>query len=455
MQPLNLYNTLTRKKEEFKPLNPPEVDMYVCGITPYSEAHLGHARCYVVFDTLRRYLEFKGYKVKYIQNITDIDDKIINKSREENLTPGEISEKYFSSFMENMKRLNVMEADFYPRVTGTIEDIIKFIEELIRKDSAYEKNGSVYFRVSSIEDYGRLSGRKANELLSAQERAGEKEDPRDFAVWKADEEFGWDSPWGKGRPGWHIECSAMSRKYLGDVFDIHGGGLDLIFPHHENEVAQTKALTGKEPVRFWIHNGMVTLRGDKMAKSTGHYFLLKDILAEYHPMVVRLFLLSSGYRQALDFNPEALSDTLKAYNKLVELKKELKKLLSENTQIKPVFPEKVTLALDDDLNTAKALGEIFKAANPVMKRIYNGTQSGDDLSAGLGLIDIMENVFGVLLSEAGEVDEKKIEDLIARRQEFRKEKNFAAADEIRDKLEEMGIEVKDTPAGPRWFYKKT
>ncbi len=448
-----IYNTLTRKKEAFESIRTGLVGMYVCGVTPYSEAHLGHARCYVVFDTLRRYLEFLGYEVTYVQNITDIDDKIIAKSMETGDTPSDIASRYFSSFMGEMEKLNVKPADIYPRVTENIDKIISFIKALIKKGSAYEISGSVYFRVSSLDGYGDFSGRGEGEKVIGEESKGlrAKKDPRDFALWKQDPEYGWDSPWGQGRPGWHIECSAMSKDILGDFFDIHGGGLDLLFPHHENEIAQSTALTGRVPARYWVHNGMVTLRGDKMAKSTGNLFLLNEALKEVSPGALRIFLLSSSYRQSLDYDPEALKGTEKAFRRLVELKEELIRAGKFYEQGFCDWNDPLVEALSDDLNTARTLGRIFTAAGPLLEKIYGKTHTEDDAALARRIIFVTEEVLGIELNtpSAG-MDNSGIEELISRREKLRNQRRFGEADVIRDKLLEKGIEIKDTPSGPRW-----
>ncbi|MFC2048637.1 cysteine--tRNA ligase [Elusimicrobiota bacterium] len=449
---IKLYNSLTNRKEEFKPLNPPEVKMYVCGITPYGETHLGHGRCYVVFDTLKRFLNACDYNVRYIQNITDIDDKIINKSKEEGKTIKEIADYYFKGFKENMKQLNVTDADEYPKVSATIAEIIDFIDLLIEKNAAYTKNGSVYFRINSLSNYGRLSGRNPDDLLSqSSATSDEKDDSRDFALWKEDEEFGWESPWGLGRPGWHIECSAMSKKYLGEEFDIHGGGQDLKFPHHENELAQSYAAYGKEPVKYWIHNGMVTIKGDKMSKSTGNYFLLNELLEQFNPQVVRLYLLSAGYRQPLDFNIEGFEDHKKAYDKLSEFKK----LLSDVNIGEPIDKVDTNLLeiLADDFNTARALGEVFKKINPVMDDFINNKFPDESLLEGQRVINFVEKVLGIELGVVTEVDADEIRIFIDKRNEARKNRDFGLADSIRDELLEMGIELKDTSEGTKWFKK--
>lgn len=458
MNDLFLYNTLSRRKEKFIPINPPLVKMYVCGITPYSDAHVGHARCYVIFDTLKRYLECIGYNVKYIQNITDIDDKIINKSKETGRSIVEIADSYFKSFLDSMERLDVKPADCYPKVSETISDIIEFIKGLIVKGKAYVVERNVYFKVAEFRDYGQLSGRSPEGLISQQDGIlEEKDDPRDFSLWKSDDEFGWDSPWGKGRPGWHIECSAMSKKLLGEEFDIHGGGLDLLFPHHENERAQSQALTDKKPVRYWIHNGMVTLKGDKMAKSTGNIFLLRDLLNEFSPRVVRLYLLTSNYRQQLDFSLEGLNDIQKAYHKMAEFKKEILGIDSEDVEIENVcqIQDEIISALNDDFNTARAIGEIFKKMNPVKERIFNGDQTREDIKTGKRLVAIFENVLGVELVLETDINKEEIESLLEERDKYRLQKNYSNADKIRHELKKMGIVVKDTPSGAKWFKMKT
>jgi len=458
MKKFLIYNSRTRSKEAFDTLNPRKAGMYVCGITPYSDSHLGHGRCYVVFDTLRRFLEYLGYEVRYIQNVTDIDDKIINKSIETGEAPGEISRKNFELFIESMEKLNVLPADIYPKVTDHIPDIIEFVKGLIEKEFAYEKEGSVYFRVSSLQGYGRLSGREAaaeNDTVSRVSLENEKSDSRDFAVWKKDEEYGWESPWGKGRPGWHIECSAMSRKLLGDEFDIHGGGLDLIFPHHENEVAQSRALTGKEPARFWIHNGMVTLKGDKMSKSTGNFFLLNELLSKIEGPLLRLFLLSTGYRQVLDFSIEKTEEVRNSFLKLKELKKELDgAAVGAEIVISPENP--AVAALLDDFNTPRALGEVFKVVMPLLEKMYSGSAKEDEIRAAGEMLRVTEDILGISLTEPGvsRVSDDNIEKLIAERNLHRRERRFAEADAIREELSSTGVILKDTPSGTKWVRER-
>ncbi len=455
MDGIILHNTLTGRKEEFIPQAAKNVSMYVCGITPYGESHVGHARCYIIFDTLRRFLEYCGYKVKYVQNITDIDDKIINKSMQTEMTPQEVSEKYFSSFLGYMNKLAVLPAQVYPRVSENIDGIINFIKKLMDEEYAYEKNGSVYFRVSRAEDYGALSGRKRDELVSKDDSlTAQKENPADFALWKKDEGHGWDSPWGKGRPGWHIECSALSGKLLGSRFDIHGGGIDLVFPHHENEIAQSRAHNGLIPAKYWLHNGMVTLKGDKMAKSTGNFFLLKDLLEKVSPMVLRMYLLSSTYRQNLDFDMESIENTSKAHNKLCVFKKELEKFPPDNIDRRDrKIKGAIIQAMRDDMNTAKALGEVFKEATPLLEKIYSGDISGKEVERGRKIVSFVQEVLGISLEKEEDIDEGKIQRMLDKRTKFRKERKFTEADRIRNELSEMGVEIKDTPSGPKWVIR--
>ncbi|MGM0567895.1 MAG: cysteine--tRNA ligase, partial [Elusimicrobiota bacterium] len=450
MNNFKIYNTLTSQKELFEPLSPEKVGMYVCGITPYGESHLGHGRCYVVFDVLRRFLRFMGYEVRYIQNITDIDDKIINRALKEKKPPREIADRYIESFFKSMEMLNVAKADEYPRVSNSINEIIEFTAALIEKSFAYESGGSVYFRAGMLSEYGCLSGRSISDM-QAGEFNSEKESQEDFALWKKDEQFGWESPWGKGRPGWHIECSVMSEKQLGEVFDIHGGGLDLIFPHHENEIAQSCALTGKIPARYWLHNGMVKLKGAKMAKSTGNFFLLPQLLDKFNPMVVRMYMLRTGYRQDLDFDPALLEEQSRAYSRLVAFKKELyEKAGKRKRNEKPEFSHPAIAALLDDLNTPRAMGEVFKIATPALSSFYNGNFKDEDIYEGFKILEIIENILGIKLIIEDSSSENDIDKLVMEREKFRKQKNYEQADRIREQLDEMGIEVKDTPTGPRW-----
>ena len=461
--PLKLYNTLSGKEEVFTPIDPPNVGMYVCGITPYDETHLGHGRAYVTFDVIRRYLEYSGYKVKYVQNITDIDDKIINKSKQLAISYKQITDRYTDSFFEVMDKLNVKRADKYPKATEHIKEMIELIKGLIEKGFAYVIDGSVYFRVSKFEDYGKLSKRKTKDMLAGArvEIDERKKDPLDFALWKAAKEGepSWESPWGPGRPGWHIECSAMSTKYLGQPFDIHGGGLDLTFPHHENEIAQTEAFSGKPFVKYWIHNGFVTVNKEKMSKSLGNFFTLKDILEKYDGETVRFFLLSTHYRSPINFSDKLLEEAGEAlsrlYKTLIDLdlliakgeKRNINKMLREDVS---TYQKKFNEAMDNDFNTAAAIGVLFEIVHFSNKMIGKDQIDSSFLCEIRDLILKLGGVLGILQKEIKREEfPKEIEELIDEREKARAEKDFARADEIRLKLAEEGIILEDTPMGIR------
>ncbi len=447
MSDLQLFNTLTAKKEPLQTLRPKEVGLYVCGVTPYAEPHLGHGRCYVVFDVLKRVLVKNGYKVRHIQNFTDVDDKIINRANQSKLDPIAFAEMFIESYNKWMKALNVLPAEKYPRVTDHMPDIINLITTLVQKGLAYEIEGNVFYSVRKFPAYGRLSKRKLDELESgARVEVNEKKnDPLDFALWKKakpGEPF-WESPWGQGRPGWHIECSAMSMKYLGEDFDIHGGGLDLIFPHHENEIAQSIGATGKTFARTWIHNGFVTINQEKMSKSLGNFFTLKDILAQYDAMAVRYFLLAQHYRSPLNYSDQELKSAstvwsqriceafrLSANKKGDELPEEAKKLSQE-------FDD----ALLNDLNTSGAFG----ALNQLCSLIFKAGESSGSLHAPLAS---MLDVLGLVVPEVEAVNSQAV-DLLKKRGEARQRKDWAASDKIRDELKTLGYIVEDTPQGAR------
>ncbi|SNR72494.1 cysteine--tRNA ligase [Desulfurobacterium atlanticum] len=465
---IKVYNTLTGKKEEFKPLEGKSIKMYVCGPTVYDDAHIGHARSAVVFDVIRRWLEERGYKVTVVRNYTDIDDKIIKRAKERNLTWKEIAERYIKSFEADMKALNVKEPTFKPKVTEHIPDIIKMIEGLIEKGYAYESDGDVYFSVEKFPQYGKLSKRKKEELLAgARILPGEKKkNPLDFALWKKSKEGepGWDSPWGKGRPGWHIECSAMSMKYLGETMDIHGGGLDLIFPHHENEIAQSESFTGKPFVKYWLHNGFVMVNSEKMSKSLGNFFTIKEILKEFPPDVLRLFLLLTHYRSPIDFSFERLKESKNALERLKNIilsKQAIEKIPVAENSTETIniskFKEEFEKAMDDDFNTAKAIGVLFELGKEINirkdKALKEGKISADEKESLIESISFIEEalkILGFKLSQeksSGELEDKLIQLLIDIRQDLRKEKNFKLADKIRDKLKELGITLEDLPTG--------
>ena len=473
---MRIYNTLTRKKEEFVPQEEGKVKMYVCGPTVYNYFHIGNARPFVVFDTMRKYLEYRGYKVKFVQNFTDVDDKIINRAKEEGIPAGEVSEKYIQEYFKDAAALNVKKATVHPKVTETMPDIIKFVQDLIDKGYAYEVDGDVYYRTRKFDGYGKLSGKNVDELrLGASERTNnaddeKKEDPLDFALWKArkeDSEIAWESPWGMGRPGWHIECSAMSKKYLGDTLDIHAGGEDLQFPHHENEIAQSEAHNGKQFANYWMHNGYINIDGVKMSKSLGNFKTVRDLLTQYDGEVLRFLILSGQYRGPIDFNPEILTQSENGLKRMRNAKSNLKHLIETSTAagtgagcIDMSEEEKETLAsfdqyrdkfceaMDDDLNTADAISAVFE----LITAINTATRGGASKAFAKGCLDILMELAGVLGLLQQEVEEKveiepEIQALIDERQAARKAKDFARADEIRDQLKAQGITLKDTPQG--------
>ncbi len=464
---IRLTDTLRGEKVEFKPLEDRTVKMYVCGPTVYDHAHIGHARSAVVFDVIRRWFEYRGYKVIFVRNYTDIDDKIIKRSREEGIPWYEVANKYIASYEEDMKALNVKEPTYKPRVTEHIREIIELIDGLIEKGYAYQVDGDVYFSVEKFPEYGKLSKRKVDELLAgARIEPGEKKrNPLDFALWKASKEGepGWESPWGYGRPGWHIECSAMSMKYLGETMDIHGGGLDLIFPHHENEIAQSEAYTGKTFARYWVHNGFVMVNKEKMSKSLGNFFTIKDILKKYRPDVLRFFLLSTHYRSPIDFSFDRLEEAKRSFDRLlnfIRLRESIDGLDVVEGEGSPVdvgaYKREFEFSMDDDFNTAKALGilfEVVKEGNLLRDRaLREGKLTKEEK---LSLIDAVNFVEGSLKTlgfklETGEVkgiEEELIKLLIEVRGELRKKKEFALADLIRDRLKELGIALEDLPTG--------
>ncbi len=488
MKEIRFYNTLVRQKVPFVPLAPPKVTMYVCGITAYDESHLGHARAAVVFDVLYRFLRFVGYEVVYVRNYTDIDDKIIRRAQEEGVTTQELAERYIRSYDEDMKALKVLRPTYEPRATEHIPQIIALIERLIQKGYAYVAEGDVYFSVEKFPEYGKLSGRSLEEMKAGARVSvsDKKRHPLDFALWKAEKpgEPSWESPWGRGRPGWHIECSAMAMHYLGETIDLHGGGLDLIFPHHENEIAQSEAATGKPFVRYWLHNGMVTVGREKMSKSLGNFVTVKQMLARHHPEALRLFLLSMHYRSPLDYSEKVVSDHEKALEGFYEtlcLLKRLKpeteapapqheKPLAEASKTLAHFETRFCEALADDLNTAKAIGELFgaeKVLNQVLK-LCGRRPSAKHLEVARQGVELVQKLGGKLLGILEEdpevfiekrrnraLEEKglareKIEALIKEREEARKAKDYARADAIRDELGKMGILLRDTPWGTFW-----
>ncbi len=457
---MKIYNTLTAKEEEFISQKKNEVKMYVCGITPYDEVHLGHGRCYVVFDILRRYLEYKGYDVNYIQNFTDIDDKILKKSKELNLQPKEVAEKYIKIYFEVEKKLNIKKAKLYPKVTEHIDDIIIFIEKLLNKGFAYISDTGIYFDISKFSEYGKLSKKKIDDLIvGARIEVDEtKKNPLDFALWKflKSEEIFWDTPWGKGRPGWHIECSVMSMKYLGETLDIHGGGMDLIFPHHENEIAQSESLTEKKFVNYWIHNGFVTVNKQKMSKSLKNIFALNDLFKIYDPIVIRLFLISQHYQNPLDFSLEYIEQFRPVYQKFIDfssemeaLTKDLNKIKGLNQNIKKEIDDIVKefeSSMDSNLNTSSALAKIHKIISLIYKL---PKEKKFDILYGYEKFKLLtETILGIKISSNYEIPQE-IKELVSKREIARKNKDYKTSDEIRKKIFDLGYILEDTPYGTK------
>ncbi|MBI3161432.1 MAG: cysteine--tRNA ligase [Anaerolineales bacterium] len=460
---LKIYNTLTRKTEEFQTLEPNKVKMYVCGVTVYNDAHVGHAMSAIVFDIVRRYLEYRGFSVKHVMNYTDVDDKIINRANQLGEDPLKLSARYIADYAADLKSLNVLPATSNPQVSTTMPLIIQFIEGLIQKGHAYAaQNGDVYFRVNSDDDYGRLSGRKLEDMQAgARIEVGEqKEHPMDFALWKAAKpgEISWDSPWGKGRPGWHIECSAMNLAELGEQIDIHGGGNDLIFPHHENEIAQSESYTGKEFSRYWIHNGMLQLGGEKMSKSLGNIISIKEFLSKRSSDVMRMLVLNGTYRAPLMFNDE----TLDAAERNVErLKSALKPASpSANGLSTDALSASIqsaaanfTEAMDNDFNTAGAIAALFELSKSVNTARDNGA-TGEQLASAQETFKQLAGVLGLKLEEkkGSSEDEAQVEALLAERAQARKDKNWKRSDEIRDQLKALGVAIEDSKDGTTWKW---
>ena len=475
---LRIYNTLTGAKEEFIPLHPPKVGMYVCGVTVYDDCHIGHARSGVVFDVIYRYLRFRGYEVTYVRNFTDIDDKIINRANELGIPWNELAERYIAAFHRDMGALGLLPPTIEPKATGHIGEMLEMIQTLIARGMAYELHGSVYFSVKSFPEYGRLSKKNIDDLQAGArvEVDEEKRDPLDFALWKASKpgEPMWDSPWGKGRPGWHIECSAMGRKYLGVTFDIHGGGKDLVFPHHENEIAQSHGCSGAEPVKIWAHNGFVNVNAEKMSKSLGNFWTIKDALARCHPEALRLFLISSHYRSPIDFTPQSLGDATKNLARFYDLLDE--PLSGEERAAKgdEALTAGFTAAMDDDFNTAAALGVLntalrhmnqLRAESARMKRSSDAYKSARaQLARGIAALREAGGVLGLFTLAPGEFLERfrnerlagagmtreALDGVIAQRAAARAGKDYAESDRIREELAVKGILVQDTPGGAVW-----
>lgn len=471
---VRVYNTLTRKKEEFKPLVPGHISMYVCGPTVYNYIHIGNARSAIAFDTIRRYFEYKGYDVKYVSNFTDVDDKMINEARAEKTTVPKLAEKFINAFLADTTALNIEPATLHPRATHEINDIIAFVKSLIDNGYAYEVAGDVYYRAKKFKHYGQLSDQNIEQLEEgASEHINDteqsrKEDPIDFALWKAQKEpneIAWDSPWGKGRPGWHIECSVMSTKYLGDTIDIHGGGQDLEFPHHENEIAQSEAKTGKKFVNYWLHNGFVTVGKDqeKMSKSLHNFVTVHDILREVDPQVLRFFMASVQYRRQINYSAENLAQAATILDRFKNTLTNINYRLEDDTaseesaelaQAIMATNEKFEQAMDDDFNVQNALTAIYDLL-PVVNANANAARADkQELQKFKEKLASWLLVFGVdtnklCVKNAGSNDDE-IDALVKKRDEARANKDWATSDQIRDQLKEMGITIQDTPQGTRW-----
>ncbi len=488
---LKLYNTMTRRKEEFEPIESGKVGIYACGITAYDVCHVGHARSAVVFDVITRFLRYRGYDVTFVKNFTDVDDKIIQKSNAEGVGIAEISERFIREHDEDMRKLGVITPTVTPRATDHIDGMIDLIRRLMERGLAYETGGDVYFAVESFRGYGKLSGRNLDEMMAgARVDVNErKNNPLDFALWKASKEGEpwWDSPWGKGRPGWHIECSVMSQRFLGDTFDIHGGGEDLIFPHHENEIAQSEGATGKALARFWIHNGFVKVNSEKMSKSLNNFFTIREMLNSYHPEVLRLFLLQSHYRSPVDFSEASLAESRQGMDRFYSTLKNIKDRRNGDRRTVPAgpadlsiksrglyekltgLPASFTEAMDDDFNTARALGYVFEAA-----RLLNAYMADSDMAVTGEMDFVLEQaqsvfkelggILGLFMTDPDDyfsqdrgrksaergLDIAEIESLIAERQSARTARNWQRADEIRQTLSAKKIILKDAPSGTTW-----
>ena len=468
---MKIYNTMTKQKEEFKPLEDGKVKMYVCGPTVYNFFHIGNGRTFIVFDTIRRYLEYRGYEVTFVQNFTDIDDKMIKRANEEHISVKEVGDKYIAEYYKDADGLNIERATVNPRATEYIQDIIEFVSELITKGYAYESNGDVYFSTKKFKGYGKLSGQNLEELqVGASNRVSldeKKQDPMDFAIWKAQKpgEPAWESPWGMGRPGWHIECSCMAKKLLGESIDIHAGGMDLAFPHHENEIAQSEALTGKPFANYWMHSAYINVNNQKMSKSLNNFATARDVLKEYSADVIRFFMLSAHYRVQINFSKELLDSAKASVDRLYNSINNLENLLDEVKNEKMTeeekkyydsldeYRQKYIQKMDDDFNTADAITVLFELTKSANTNI-NIDSSKELIQKVLDFIRELGKPLG-MLQESTKVNlEDEIEELINKRQEARKNRDFAMADKIRDDLKARGIILEDTPQGVRWHIER-
>ncbi len=479
---LFVYNTLTHQKEEFKPLKDKVVNMYVCGVTPYDEVHLGHARCYVAFDVIRRYLEYSDYTVNYVQNFTDIDDKIIKRAQEVQIDPLALAQKNIEEYFKDINALNIKKAKAYPKVTENIAEIIKIIDNLVNKGYAYAVDGDVYYRVAKFQKYGALSKRDVSQLKSGArvEIDERKEDPLDFALWKKEKpgEPSWPSPWGSGRPGWHIECSAMSLHELKTAtLDIHGGGQDLIFPHHENEIAQSEGSTGKLFAKYWLHNGFVTINKEKMSKSLGNFFTLKQIYQKHSPAAVRLFLISQHYRSPIDYSEDKITEAAKGLDKFQNVLENMREMVNQINldaigkkftaapEICQQMEDKFTAAMDDDFNTAEALAVLFEMTNAINIEMEQKELDLVKLSYMSRTLVRLGQVLGLFAPGSAlrtaedklkgkNISVPEVERLLARREEYRRQKKWAESDQVRDELLAKGIILEDTAHGTRWKVKE-
>ena len=461
---IQLYNTLTRQKEPFVPQVEGKVSMYVCGPTVYNYIHIGNARPVIVFDAVRRYLEYRGYEVNFVSNFTDVDDKIIKAANELGEEVGELTERFIKAYFEDVTALGCNEADVHPRVTDHIEDIVSFVQVLIDKGFAYESQGDVYFRTTKFEGYGKLSGQSTDELIvGARIQPGEKkENSLDFVLWKAakENEISWDSPWGAGRPGWHIECSVMAREHLGDTIDIHAGGQDLAFPHHENEIAQSEAMTGKTFANYWMHNGYINIDNEKMSKSLDNFVLVNDIRKQVDPNVLRFFVLSVQYRQPINFSQELVENAANGLERILTAYNNLKHRLDNSADLggqKDAWNHKIEayknefiIAMDDDFNTANGIAAIFELSKLANVYLLENNTDTDVLNTFISTFEELMDVLGLSLGNDNDLLDEDVEKLIEERLEARKNREFGRSDEIRDELKDKGILLEDTAQGTRW-----
>lgn len=462
---MKIYNTLTRKKEEFIPMDKNNVKMYSCGPTVYDYFHIGNARPFIIFDTMRRYLEYLGYKVTFVQNFTDIDDKMIKRANDEGITVKDLGDRFIKEYFEDSHALGIHEATIHPKATENIDAIIDIVKKLVDKGYAYEVDGSVYFSTKKFREYGKLSKQPLEDLEAGAriDVSEHKRDAMDFALWKAQKpgEPAWESPWGMGRPGWHIECSAMANKYLGETIDLHSGGQDLIFPHHENEIAQSECANGKPFAHYWMHNGYININNQKMSKSLGNFFTVRDIRKKYDSEVIRFFMLSAHYRNPINFADTLMDQAKSAVERVYTCIENLEFLLENAAQTADTdeavykkldeFKQKYMDAMDDDLNTAGAIAAIFDIVYYANTEL-SAQNSKDAIQKTLDLIHELGDVLGLFTKSTKKSIDNEIEALIEERNKARQEKNWAKADEIRDKLKEMNIVLKDTPNGVQWSF---